>query len=112
VSPAFESRLVQKLGHKDLCPHGNGMALRSDSERRKHGLCLLSEAEQGKKYRVHSVYERDRKLLEFFDQEGVRPGTSVNVRSQNYDGTVTLAIGSHTIRLGLPAANKVWVAKN
>jgi DtxR family Mn-dependent transcriptional regulator len=111
VSPAFEEKLVQKLGHKDFCPHGNGLALRSDKERRKQGLRLLSEAEEGKKYRVHSVYERDRKLLEFFDQEGVRPGTQVNVRSQNYDGTVTLSIGSNTLRLGLPAAGKVWVAR-
>src|ERR1700747_557850 len=29
VSPAFEKKLVAKLGHKDLCPHGNGLALRS-----------------------------------------------------------------------------------
>src|SRR2546421_8496 len=43
VSPAFEKKLVDKLGHKEVCPHGNGLMMRSDSERRKHGLCLLSE---------------------------------------------------------------------
>ena len=67
VSFAFEKRLVQKLGHKDVCPHGNGLALRSPAERRKRGLLLLTEAEPGLKYAVASVYERDRKLLEFFD---------------------------------------------
>lgn len=112
VSTAFEKKLVDKLGHKNLCPHGNGLSLRSDSERRKHGLCLLSEAQEGKKYRVRSVYERDRKLLEFFDEEGIRPGTTVSVQSKNYDGTVTLEIGTHSVRLGLPAANKIWVAKS
>jgi len=111
VSPAFEQKLVDKLGHKNLCPHGNGLELRSESERRKHGLCLLSEAQPGKKYRVRSVYERDRKLLEFFDQEGIRPGTSLAIESQNYDGTITLNIEDKTVRLGLPAANKIWVAK-
>src|SRR5215813_12140586 len=111
VSPAFEKKLVDKLGHKNLCPHGNGLDLRSESERRKHGLCLLSEAQAGKKYRVRSVYERDRKLLEFFDQEGIRPGTAVAIESQNYDGTITLNIEDKTVRLGLPAANKIWVAK-
>jgi len=111
VSPAFEQKLVDKLGHKNLCPHGNGLDLRSESERRKHGLCLLSEAQAGKKYRVRSVYERDRKLLEFFDQEGIRPGTAVAIESQNYDGTITLNIEDKTVRLGLPAANKIWVAK-
>jgi DtxR family transcriptional regulator, Mn-dependent transcriptional regulator len=111
VSPAFEEKLVARLGHKDVCPHGNGLSLRSDSERRKHGLCLLNEAEEGKKYQVKSVYERDRKLLEFFDQEGIRPGTVVSLESRNYDGTVTLTVGKSKVRLGLPAATKVWVAK-
>jgi DtxR family transcriptional regulator, Mn-dependent transcriptional regulator len=111
VSPAFEEKLVAKLGHKDVCPHGNGLSLRSDSERRKHGLCLLNEAEEGKKYQVKSVYERDRRLLEFFDQEGIRLGTVVSLESRNYDGTVTLTVGKSPVRLGLPAATKIWVAK-
>jgi|SRR5579864_9745 len=111
VSPAFEKKLAEKLGHKDLCPHGNGLTLRSDSERRKAGLSLLSEGGEGKKYKVHSVYERDRKLLEFFHQEGIRPGTVIAIQSQNYDGTVSLAIAGKVIRLGLLAANKIWVAK-
>ena len=74
VSPAFEKKLVEKLGHKDTCPHGNGLASRSPAERRKRGLRLLSESEPGSKYVVASVYERDRKLLEFFEKEGIRPG--------------------------------------
>jgi len=111
VSTAFEKKLVDKLGHKNACPHGNGLTVRSDTERRKQGLCLLSEAQQGRKYRIRSVYERDRKLLEFFDQEGIRPGTALAIQSQNYDGTVTLEIGGRVVRLGLPAASKIWVAK-
>ena len=31
VSPAFEKRLVERLGHKETCPHGNGLALRGPS---------------------------------------------------------------------------------
>ena len=111
VSPAFEHSLVQKLGHKDTCPHGNGLTMRSPAERRKRGLLLLTEAEPGLKYIVASVYERDRKLLEFFDGEGIRPGAKVSVSSRNYDGTLSLSIGTHHIRLGTPAAEKVWVSK-
>jgi len=112
VSPAFERKLVQKLGHKETCPHGNGLALRSPAERRKRGLLLLTEAEPGLKYTIASVYERDRKLLEFFDEEGIKPGARLNVSSRNYDGTISLSIGTHHIRLGTPAAEKVWVAKS
>jgi DtxR family Mn-dependent transcriptional regulator len=111
VSPAFEKKLLEKLGHKDTCPHGNGLTLRSPAERRKRGLRLLSESEAASKYVVVSVYERDRKLLEFFHKEGIRPGTRIAVEARNYDGTLSLAVEKNHIRLGSAAAEKVWVAK-
>jgi len=111
VSPAFEKKLVEKLGEKDICPHGNSLALRSPAEKRKKGLCLLSEAEEGAPYRVASVYERDRKLLDFFEHEGIRPDTRLAVQSRNYDGTLSLIVEKKAIRLGAPAAEKIWLAK-
>ncbi len=111
VSSAFEKKLVEKLGHKDRCPHGNGLALRSPDERRKKGLILLSDAQEGLKYTVFSVYERDRKLLEFFESEGIRPGARLAVRSRNYDGTVSLTVNKKTSRLGGPAAEKIWLSR-
>ena len=111
VSPAFEEKLVEKLGQKDICPHGNSLAVRSASERRKKGMRLLSEAEAASKYRVASVYERDRKLLEFFEKEGIRPGARLTVETRNYDGTVSLSIENRQIRLGSSAAEKVWISK-
>ena len=112
VSPAFEKKLVEKLGHKDTCPHGNGLALSSPAERRKRGMRLLSEAEAGVKYVVTSVYERDRKLLEFFEKEGLRPGVHIGVEARNYDGTVSLSVGKSQIRLGTSAAERIWVSKS
>jgi DtxR family Mn-dependent transcriptional regulator len=109
VSPAFEKKLAEKLGHKDACPHGNGLALRSPAERRKRGMRLLTEVDPGSKWTVASVYERDRKLLEFFDKEGIRPGVRVGFDSRNYDGTVSVSLDKRQIRLGIPAAEKVWV---
>ena len=112
VSPAFEKRLVERLGHKNVCPHGNGLAMRSPAERRKRGLQLLVEGEPGFRYTVVSVYERDRKLLEFFDKEGIRPGVRLGVKARNYDGTSTLTVEKREIRLGKPAAEKIWVSKS
>jgi DtxR family Mn-dependent transcriptional regulator len=112
ISPAFEKRLVERLGHKETCPHGNGLALRSPAERRKKGLRLLTDVEPGSKWIVASVYERDRKLLEFFDQEGIRPGTHITLEARNYDGTVSWSVDKHKIRLGVPAAEKIWLAKS
>ncbi|MGA3212354.1 MAG: metal-dependent transcriptional regulator [Terriglobales bacterium] len=112
VSPEFEKKLIEKLGDQDLCPHGNGLARRSPGARRRQGLRLLSEAEPGSKYRVESVFERDRKLLEFFEHEGIRPGTRLTVQGRNYDGTVSLMVEKRAIRLGAPAAEKLWVSKS
>jgi DtxR family transcriptional regulator, iron-dependent repressor len=111
VSPAFEKKLVEKLGKKDICPHGNGLALRSPEERRKKGHCLLSDAQPGSSYRVVSVYERDRKLLEFFESESIRPGARLSIEGRNYDGTVSVNVENARIRLGSPAAEKIWVTK-
>lgn len=111
VSPAFEKKLVDRLGHKDVCPHGNGLVLRTPAERRRRGMRLLTEAAVGTEHRVASVYERDRKLLEFFDKEGIRPGVRISVKSSNYDGTISLSLGKNQIRLGASAAQKIWVAK-
>lgn len=111
VSPAFEKKLVDKLGRKELCPHGNGLTMRSPAQRRKMGLRLLTEAEVGREYKVASAYERDRKLLEFFEHEGIRPGVRLSIQSRNYDGTVSIFVGKRQIRLGASAAEKLWVRK-
>jgi DtxR family Mn-dependent transcriptional regulator len=111
VSPSFEKRLAERLGHKDTCPHGNGLAYQSPAERRKRGLCLLSEAVPKSHYSVASVYERDRKLLEFFDGEGIRPGARIDIEAKNYDGTMSISVGKRPTRLGALAAEKVWVRK-
>ncbi len=111
VSPAFEKKLLEKLGREDSCPHGNGLVLRNPNERRKRGLRLLSEAEPGSKYAVFSVYERDRKLLEFFHKEGIRPGAKLSVTARNYDDTFSVIVNRSEIRLGIAAAERVWVSK-
>jgi DtxR family Mn-dependent transcriptional regulator len=110
VSPAFEKKLVEMLGRKETCPHGNGLAVMNPKQRRKKGQCLLSEAEAGLTYRVSSVYERDRKLLEFLEEREIRPGTHLKVESRNYDGTAFLKLARKRVALGSPVAEKIWVA--
>jgi DtxR family Mn-dependent transcriptional regulator len=111
VSPAFEKKLVKMLGHRETCPHGNGLGVMNPEQRRKKGQRLLSEAQVGSKYRVCSVYERDRKLLEFLEERGIRPGTRLKIESQNYDGTAILKVERKHMALGLSAAERIWVAR-
>jgi len=110
VSPAFEKKLVKMLGHRETCPHGNGLAIMNPEQRRKKGQRLLSEAQAGSRYRVCSVYERDRSLLEFLEKRGIRPGTHLKVESRNYDGIAILRVEGKRIPLGSPVAERIWVA--
>ncbi len=109
VSDDFQAKLVQKLGPRETCPHGNDATPLNPVERRKRGLELLAAVPEGRGYVVHSVYERDRKLLELFDRYGIRPGSRVKVLARNYDQTLNLAVGKTRFVLGTPAARQVWV---
>lgn len=109
VSADFEKKLQEKLGNSDeACPHGNHVKFDTPQDRRQRGLVPLEELGAGKA-RVVSVFERDRKLLEYLDELGIRPGAKVEFVSRNYDDTITLSIDSRTIPLGRSAAAKVWV---
>jgi len=110
VSADFEQKLAEKLGPGGNCPHGNLTVPESPAARRKRGLIPLAEAESGKTYRVGSVYERDRKLLEFLEGRGLRPGSTLRVLAANYDQTVTIANDSGHVAVGKPVAEKVWVS--
>jgi DtxR family Mn-dependent transcriptional regulator len=109
ISEDVERRLVEKLGSNGACPHGNPIS-KNSVERRKLGLQQLWEATPGSSFRVDSMYERDRKLLEYFDGLGIRPGVDLKVLSRNYDGTLTLRLEKTTISLGEAAATKIWVS--
>jgi DtxR family Mn-dependent transcriptional regulator len=112
VSAMFEKKLLEKLGHKDTCPHGNGLSLRSPADRQKKGMSLLSEAEPDTEYAIASVYERDSKLLEFLDGHGLRPGARVRIETRNYDGTLSLLVDKRPVHLGGVVAEKVWLSKS
>jgi DtxR family Mn-dependent transcriptional regulator len=109
VSTDFEAKLLAKLGRGGACPHGNLSELESPGSRRRRGLLLLAHAEAGGTYMVSGIYERDRRLLEFLEQRGIRPGAHVRVSGQNYDRTLTLDTDAGTVALGASAAEKVWV---
>lgn len=110
VSPDFEAKLLTRLGPGGACPHGNLSELESPASRKRRGLSLLSQAEPGHAYRVSGIYERDRKLLEFLETRGIRPGAKIHVSGRNYDETVTLETDVGSVALGGVAAGRVWVA--
>ena len=109
VSPAFEARLLEKLGEQGLCPHGNAVLPENPARRAKRGLRTLAESAENGEYTVASLYERDPRLLRFLHETGIEPGGTVRVLKKNYDQTLTIETGTGSFALGAPAAEKVWV---
>jgi len=109
VSPAFESKLREKLGETGACPHGNQVLPETPIQRKQRGEIQLSQAASGASYTVVSLHERDPKLLLFLHQNGIGPGKTLRVVSQNYDQTVSIELPTGTTILGRPAAEAVWL---
>lgn len=111
VSPAFEAKLIERLGDKGLCPHGNTVLPETPAQRARRGHVLLSDALEGVDYTVVSFYERDPKLLVFLHQLGFAPGGRVKVLKKNYDQTLSIETPAGGTVLGQMATEKVWVKR-
>jgi DtxR family transcriptional regulator, Mn-dependent transcriptional regulator len=112
ISPAFEAKLIERLGEEGDCPHGNRVLPETPAQIRRRGLVPLSEASEGEDYVVASIYERDAKLLEFLHKIGIGPKVALQVLERNYDKTVQVRTPDGKVTLGEASAGKVWVRKN
>jgi len=109
ISPAFEAKLIEKLGETGDCPHGNGVLPLTPTQMKRRGFQSLSDAPEGVDYVVSSLYERDSRLLEFLHKLGIGPQVPVKVLQRNYDDTVEVLTHNGPVTLGKSAASKVWV---
>jgi DtxR family Mn-dependent transcriptional regulator len=109
VSADFERRLLERLGTGEACPHGNRVERDTPEDRRNRGWRPLDEVPSASGAVVVSVFERDRRLLEYLNGIGIRPGARVKMMATNYDDTLTLGIDGKPVQLGRGAASKVWV---
>ncbi len=108
ISEVTEPLIVRLIGNPRVSPFGypipDGGRARPLSRRR------LSDLASGTRVRVERVYEEDEQLLQFFDEEGIRPGAEVEVvEMAPYRGTATLRIEGREVVLGLEAARRIWV---
>jgi len=108
VSADFESRLRERLGDGGVCPHGNRVGVDTPDDRRRRGLKPLDEGELEERLAVVSVFERDRRFLEYLDRLKVRPGTAMCITATGRDA-LTVDVDGHSVQIDKPAAERVWV---
>ena len=72
-------RMEEKLGYPERCPHG--WPVDTDLEQAENReLAPLSELEPGDRATIVRLAEHDGELLHWFYDEGLVPGTKVEVR--------------------------------
>ncbi len=107
ISPAFEARLDEMLGHPETCPHGNPVDRATEARRPKgRPLAALEAGESAVIYRITEAAEADGALLSYLEARGLVPGAPVSVlsRSSSLDSlTLDGPIGRATLGLR-PAA--------
>jgi len=108
VSGDFERKLIEKLGTGSECPHGNIVGMDSPEARRRRGLRPLDEVHAGESVAVVSVFERDRRLLEYLDGKGIRPGVRCAVTGSRQG--VGVRVNGRAVRLDRAVACKIWVS--
>lgn len=109
ISPYVETKLVEALGSPKTNPYGAPIPGYSEDLKPVPAKPLI-QARQGEVAVVDRVPEEDRRLLEFFDESGLKPGVQLRVKeSAPYKGTITLSLDEREVVLGVEVAEKILV---
>lgn len=108
ISDITEPHLFETLGRPQRSPFG--YPIPGHGPNRKLSMTTLADIAEGQRAVIDRVFEEDEQLLQFFDEEGIRPGQEVRVESvAPYRGTVTVDIGGRSVVMGTQVAGRIWV---
>ena len=102
-------RINERLGHPDRCPHG--WPVEPELEQAENAeLVALAELEIGRPAEIVRLAEHDGDLLHWFYDEGLAPGTHVEVRAtQPAAGQLTVAVEGAERAITSKAADGIYV---
>jgi DtxR family Mn-dependent transcriptional regulator len=102
-------RIDERLGHPDRCPHGWPVdTVAEQAENRE--LVALSELQPGERATIVRLAEHDGELLHWFYDEGLAPGTRVQVRAaQPAAGQLDVIVNGTERAIAEKAAQGIYV---
>jgi DtxR family Mn-dependent transcriptional regulator len=102
-------RIEERLGHPERCPHG--WPIDPDVEQAENrDLAPLSDLKAGARATIVRLAEHDGELLHWFYEEGLVPGSEIEVRdAQPAAGQVTVKLNGHERAIGEKAAAGLFV---
>src|SRR6476469_409591 len=102
-------RVSEKLGHPDRCPHG--WPVDTDFEQAENReLSALSELGPGSRATIVRLAEHDGELLHWFYDEGLAPGTDVEV-SEADESSLTVVAGGREHAVEQKQASGLFVRR-
>jgi DtxR family Mn-dependent transcriptional regulator len=108
ISDVTEPHLYESLGRPARSPFGYPIPV--SGHLYKLSMSTLADIAEGTTVAIDRVFEEDEQLLRFFDEEGIRPGETVELESvAPYRGTVTVRIGGRSLVMGTQVARRIWV---
>jgi DtxR family Mn-dependent transcriptional regulator len=102
-------RIDDRLGHPDRCPHG--WPVDPEFEQRENAeLAALAELQPGTNGEIVRLAEHDGDLLHWFYEEGLVPGSAVEVRAaQPAAGQLEIAVDGNVRAIAEKAAQGIYV---
>jgi len=102
-------RMEEKLGHPERCPHGWPVDTELE-QRENRELAPLSELHEGDRATIVRLAEHDGDLLHWFYDQGLAPGTEVEIASSTPSaGQITLRVDGEERAVGDKAAAGLFV---
>ena len=108
-SDEMVERMEEKLGYPDRCPHGWPVDPAFEQEENKE-LEPLAALEPGKRATIVRLAEHDGELLHWFYDQGLVPGTKLQVTSAEHAaGQVVVRLNGDERSIGEKAAGGLFV---
>lgn len=112
VSDVTEPYLYDMLGKPAKSPFGYPIPAPNGGGAAQLTMLTLADMAQGETVTVDRVFEEDEQLLQFFDEEGIRPGAAMTLDSvAPYRGTVTARVDGRMVVMGSQVASQIWVLR-
>ncbi|HSG31611.1 MAG TPA: metal-dependent transcriptional regulator [Thermodesulfobacteriota bacterium] len=109
ISEDLEKRMAEALNHPTHDPHGSPIPTK-DLILESEDLCLLTDLEEGTKGTISEVPDEDPKLLQYFDELGIKPDTKFTlIKIEPYGGSIVLEIDGNNVNVGSEAASQISV---
>lgn len=100
ISERLEERIDVKLGRPKFDPHGHCIPA-LDGKMPKQNSMLLTSTGEGESFYVESISDQDSTTLKLLKSKGITPGTRLQVKRRNGDGTYAITVGSSSKALSI-----------